>query len=138
PDLVIMDEFQRFPELVNTDSDSETVILAKKFFNTDNSTKENVKILLLSATPYKMYSTLEEIQESGSDEHYQEFFQVTNFLFEKNPEQQQTFQTVWKDYSMALSEYSHQDFTVLSAKKEVAEEQLYKGIARTERMLAEG
>ncbi|WP_099363602.1 helicase-related protein [Fredinandcohnia onubensis] len=138
PDLVIMDEFQRFSELINTESESETAILAKKFFNSGNSSNEEVKTLLLSATPYKMYSTLEEIQESGSDDHYKEFFQVTNFLFEKKPDQQQRFETVWKDYSTALSEFTHHDLVILRAKKQEAEEQLYKGIARTERMLAEG
>ncbi len=138
PDLVIMDEFQRFSELINTESESETAILAKKFFNSGNSSKEEVKTLLLSATPYKMYSTLEEIQESGSDDHYKEFFQVTNFLFEKKPDQQQKFETVWKDYSAALSEFTHHDLVILRVKKQEAEEQLYKGIARTERMLAEG
>jgi hypothetical protein len=138
PDLVIMDEFQRFSELINTESESESAILAKKFFNSENTSSEEVKVLLLSATPYKMYSTLEEIQESGSDEHYQEFFQVTNFLFEKNPDQQQKFATVWKDYSTALTEFQYQDFVVLKAKKQEAEKQLYKGIARTERMLTEG
>ncbi|MCS0543056.1 hypothetical protein NXY55_24055, partial [Aeromonas veronii] len=118
--------------------ESETAIHAKKFFNSGNSSKEEVKTLLLSATPYKMYSTLEEIQESGSDDHYKEFFQVTNFLFEKKPDQQQRFETVWKDYSTALSEFTHHDLVILNAKKQEAEEQLYKGIARTERMLAEG
>lgn len=37
-------------------------------------------MLLLSATPYKMYSTLEEIDEAQVDEHYSEFFDVMNFL----------------------------------------------------------
>lgn len=37
-------------------------------------------MLLLSATPYKMYSTLEEIDETQVDEHYSEFFDVMNFL----------------------------------------------------------
>jgi hypothetical protein len=36
----------------------------------------------LSATPYKLYSTLEEIDENQLDEHYAEFFQVMNFLFD--------------------------------------------------------
>lgn len=33
PDLVIMDEFQRFKYLINSDSDTETGMLANKFFN---------------------------------------------------------------------------------------------------------
>ena len=54
PDLVIMDEFQRFKYLIHSDPDTETGMLAAKFFNA-----ASVRMLLLSATPYKMYSTLE-------------------------------------------------------------------------------
>ena len=43
--------------------ESETGLLAGKFFNSDK-----VRMLLLSATPYKMYSTLEEIDETDADE----------------------------------------------------------------------
>ena len=59
PDLVILDEFQRFKYLLQTESDTEMGMLANKFFNS-----KSVNMLLLSATPYKMYSTLEEIDES--------------------------------------------------------------------------
>lgn len=55
PDLVIMDEFQRFKYLIHSEPESETGMLANKFFNSDR-----VRMLLLSATPYKMYSTLED------------------------------------------------------------------------------
>ena len=46
PDLVIMDEFQRFKYLLNSDPESETGMLANKFFHA-----EDVRMLLLSATP---------------------------------------------------------------------------------------
>ena len=64
PDLVIMDEFQRFKYLLNSDPESETGMLANKFFHA-----RDVRMLLLSATPYKMYSTPEDIDESHLDEH---------------------------------------------------------------------
>ncbi|WLD94465.1 DEAD/DEAH box helicase family protein [Alkalihalobacillus sp. AL-G] len=139
PDLVIMDEFQRFPELVNADGESETALLAKKFFNSKRyNDEEKVKILLLSATPYKLYSTLEEISEKGEDEHYKEFMQVTGFLFEHHPEQQHHFKKVWGDFSASLNLFMIRDIAVIQAKKQEAEDSLYKGIARTERMTVEG
>ncbi|MBP1949889.1 helicase C-terminal domain-containing protein [Virgibacillus litoralis] len=137
-DLVIMDEFQRFPELINADGESETAMLASKFFNSPKADANDVKILLLSATPYKPYSTLEEISETGSDEHYKEFMQVTDFLFEKHTEHRQQFKEVWRNFSYALSQISEQDFSMIIAKKQEAEDSLYKGIARTERILEEG
>ncbi|UOQ44852.1 DEAD/DEAH box helicase [Halobacillus salinarum] len=139
PDLVIMDEFQRFPELVNADGESETALLAKKFFNSPNASHEQkVKILLLSATPYKLYSTLEEINEAGEDEHYQEFLQVTRFLFEHHPQHKQHFERVWEDFSTSLRLFTQMDIAILQAKKQEAEESLYKGIARTERTRVDG
>lgn len=70
PDLVIMDEFQRFKFLLSSD-DSELGILAHSFLS-----GHDTRVLLLSATPYKLYSTLEEIDENQLDEHYAEFFSL--------------------------------------------------------------
>lgn len=70
PDLVIMDEFQRFKFLLSSD-DSELGILAHSFLS-----GHDTRVLLLSATPYKLYSTLEEIDENQLDEHYAEFFRL--------------------------------------------------------------
>jgi hypothetical protein len=137
-DLVIMDEFQRFPELIRTDADNETAMLARRFFNATKRDNERVKILLLSATPYKLYSTLEEINENQVDEHCREFIQVTEFLFESDPLKKVEFRKIWKDYSISLSEVGKTDLTVLTARKNKAEDALYQGICRTERLSVEG
>jgi hypothetical protein len=137
-DLVIMDEFQRFPELIDTGDDNETAILAKKFFNCSSVNDEKVKILLLSATPYKLYSTLEEINETQNDEHYKEFMQVTDFIFEDTPMLKAEFKNVWSNFSIALGEATSNNFALIAAKKQLAEDYLYKGICRTERTLVDG
>ena len=129
PDLVIMDEFQRFKYLLNSDPDSETGMLANRFFHA-----EEVRMLLLSATPYKMYSTPEEIDEAKIDEHYSEFLAVMDFLYEGTPEEKE-FLTVWKNYSVRLKEMSLGDTTILAA-KDAAEDAMYKTVCRTERISA--
>lgn len=129
PDLVIMDEFQRFKYLLDSDPESETGMLANKFFHA-----ENVRMLLLSATPYKMYSTPEEIDETRIDEHYTEFLSVMNFLNE-NADDEEKFLTVWKDYSIRLKELTLGDTTILSAKN-AAEDAMYQTVCRTERITA--
>ena len=128
PDLVIMDEFQRFKDLLNSDPESETGMLADKFFHS-----KNVRMLLLSATPYKMYSTPEEIDEARIDEHYSEFLSVMKFLNEDNDSEK--FLTIWKDYSIKLKEMTVGDMTVISA-KQAAEDALYQTVCRTERISA--
>ena len=128
PDLVIMDEFQRFKYLIDTTEESEVSMLSNKFFNT-----EGLRILLLSATPYKMYSTMEEIDENLVDEHYNEFFKVIEFLCSNNGSTLDDFQTIWKDYSVKLKELVKGDTAILQVKKN-AENALYERICRTERL----
>lgn len=124
PDLVIMDEFQRFHYLFSPD-EGELDIVSRCFLH-----KGKTKILLLSATPYKLYSTLEEIEQNPSEEHYKEFYQVMDFLFKGRESE---FHSVWEDYSAALSELKTGDQTILTLKKK-AENALYEGVCRTERI----
>ena len=127
PDLVIMDEFQRFRFLIDEgDSDSEMGMLARRFLSGSNT-----KVLLLSATPYKLYSTLEEIDEARSDEHYTEFLQVMDFLFDSE-ERKTSFHTIWNNFTVQLREMDGKNLTVLEVKK-AAEGKMFEGICRTER-----
>ena len=126
PDLVIMDEFQRFKFLISSDEESETGILAKQFLGGGDT-----RILLLSATPYKLYSTLEEIDDAqGVDEHYREFLQVMDFLFAGKTGE---FRKVWSDYNIALHELKDGDISIIRIKNE-AEDAMYEGVCRTERI----
>jgi hypothetical protein len=77
PDLVILDEFQRFKDLLNGDSDDEAAQLAQTLF-----TFPDVRVLLLSATPYRML-TLDH--EDGED-HYTDFLETVRFLFNDSSE----------------------------------------------------
>lgn len=103
-------------------------MIAKKFFGT-----KDLKVLLLSATPYKLYSTMEEIEEAERpDECYKEFFQVIEFLI-NDKEKMKRFSEVWSDYSLALREVIQGDLAVLGLKKK-AEEEMYGFMCRTERI----
>lgn len=127
PDLVIMDEFQRFRDLITSEGDSEEAMLRQRFLHDPNT-----KVLLLSATPYKPYTTLEELATDTAMDNYQEFLQVMDFLFHQ-PEKQANFHQVWSDYSRALTEVSGDSMALLLAHKRRAEDALYEGISRTER-----
>ena len=123
PDLIIMDEFQRFKDLLK--EGTEINKLATKFFKS-----ENARILMLSATPYKMYSTLDEMDSGHFDEHFSEFFNVIKFLNMNNTEK---FETVWKKYSFKLKQINKDRNSFLIVKSE-AENELYNHICRTERI----
>lgn len=73
PDLVILDEFQRFRALLNPRTG--TGELARHLFEyEDDHTK--VRTLLLSATPYKMYTLSHEADE----DHHRDFLKTICFL----------------------------------------------------------
>lgn len=128
PDLVIMDEFQRFNSLLEQ-GDDEQSMLANKFFDDKRS---NTKILLLSATPYKPYSTLEELNTNGNDEHYQDFMKVMDFLY-ATKDKADRFKLIWHTYSAALKRTDVVDLAPLVVTKNEAEEALYGVMCRTER-----
>lgn len=132
PDLVIMDEFQRFSSLIHyAEEESEQSIITRRFFKTMNDEKSPY-ILLLSATPYKPYTTLEELNENNVDEHYEDFLKLTEFLF--TGEKSERFKTIWKDYSAKLSKIETDSLDILIASKVQAEKAMYEGMSRTERL----
>ena len=128
PDLIIMDEFQRFSSLLEYDNETEQGALVKKFF--EHTEGREPLILLLSATPYKPYSTLEELGENNSDEHFDDFHRLMDFLFTKGGD----FKEVWNDYSNALSHLSSETVDVVIASKSKAETKMYSAVSRTERL----
>lgn len=132
PDLVIMDEFQRFQTLLNP-ADNDLGPIVDQFLRCGTEVKNRPRVLLLSATPYKLYSTLDEIDETNSDEHYQEFMAVVDFLLDDNEDRKQQFRSIWKAYSAKLRELKN---GILSTDaKQAAEDELYKaGMCRTERI----
>ena len=73
PDLVILDEFQRFRELLDVKSGGEAAELAHEFFN-----QSDARVLLLSATPYKPFTYAEEAEDGGG--HYADFLKTLEFL----------------------------------------------------------
>lgn len=128
PDLVIMDEFQRFSDLLNIQDDTEEAMVAKAFFNNPHP-----YILLLSATPYKPFTTLEELNEDNNDTQYKDFLKLMEFLFPNKKQGKGHFTEIWKDYSCQLSQISNDSFDTLIICKRKAETKMYEAICRTER-----
>ena len=72
PDLVILDEFQRFRDLLDS-STGEAAELANYFF-----TQPDAHVLLLSATPYKPFTFAAEAAPDAG--HYADFLKTLEFL----------------------------------------------------------
>lgn len=79
-DLIILDEFQRYAEILESDTLDKTSAaneLAQAVF-----ALKDTKVLMLSATPFKPYTTIIE-KEKGED-HFSEFRRVLRFLMNHN------------------------------------------------------
>ncbi|MDJ1371447.1 helicase-related protein [Gulosibacter molinativorax] len=92
PDLVILDEFQRFRHLLNAES-GDAAELAHSLFEYGNA-----KVLLLSATPYKPFTN-----GNDEDDHYRDFLATVNFLSGGRAEVGEGLQRALESYRHALS-----------------------------------
>ena len=135
PDLVIMDEFQRFESLLESkDSDTEMGVLMRKFLGSDREkVRDKARVLLLSATPYKLYATREDIDAAGGvDEPYKEFIHVIDFLGDKEAD---SVKDAWGEYSRTIRNLKKADKSGLSIEEKAkAEDLLYGYMCRTERI----
>jgi hypothetical protein len=78
PDLVIFDEFQKFREML-IDPPGHTPDPVTLWLRGKEGTKQG--ILLLSATPYRLYSTRQE--EVAGMSHHKDFFELVSFLLDR-------------------------------------------------------
>ena len=74
-DLIIMDEFQRFNQVFDTSKQEDSGLkdIMKILFS------QNTKVLLLSATPYKLL-------DCKNSEHYDEFYSLIKWLYKNENE----------------------------------------------------
>jgi hypothetical protein len=123
PDVIILDEFQRFRHLLSVEEGGEAAELAEHMFNYPQA-----KVLLLSATPYKPYTLADEA--TVGEDHYRDFFALCDFLCQDES---------WRDaVQQGLRRY--RDAAVSGAETAVpagrVREQLMQVMCRTERPAA--
>jgi len=133
PDLIILDEFQRFKHLL--DRQNPVGQLAHQLFDYQDRrvADHEAKVILLSATPYKMYTMY---HEAGKDNHYQDFIDTVQFLFDSE-EKTGSFRELLRAYRLELYRLgNHDDESLhrLAQIKDRIEESLRSVMIRTERL----
>ncbi|BAN04381.1 DEAD/DEAH box-containing ATP-dependent helicase [Ilumatobacter coccineus] len=79
PDLVIMDEFQRFGDLLDPTSTARAAELLRTFISAEHGENfAKTKVLLLSATPYRWFD--------NEASHHDDFISTLRFLHDDEPE----------------------------------------------------
>jgi hypothetical protein len=128
PDLIILDEFQRFKDLLTGDGPSGE--MARQLFEyEDESTK--ARVLLLSATPYKMYTVADE---AGGEDHYADFVRTVRFLLADDPAAADGLENHLKNYRRELFRLAQTGADGLETARSGIETFLRKIMVRTERM----
>jgi hypothetical protein len=123
PDLIILDEFQRFKHLL--DGEDPASLLARRLFD-----YARARVLLLSATPYKMY-TLHD--EAGGEDHFKDFVQTMAFL-QNDPSRTGLFKDALGEYRRELMRYTAGDGAGLIGARNQIQSELRRVVARTERL----
>jgi hypothetical protein len=89
-DIFILDEFQRYKQLIDSTAWTEEQISPAMQLARDIFSFEHSKILLLSATPFKPYTN--DFDELNGEVHYTEFITVLKFLMTEKAE------AFWEEY----------------------------------------
>lgn len=131
PDLIIMDEFQRFRDLLHGDSDA--AILARELLDYAGGDGHAARTLLLSATPYRMLTLTGDEPDEG--DHYQDFLETVSFLYgrEKGPEVAATLAREMRDFRGLLHALPQSHASAVET-RQIIERRLRQVIARTERV----
>jgi hypothetical protein len=130
PSLVIMDEFQRFRNLLNDETDAGK-LAAELFGYARDEGSRGPRTLLLSATPYKMLS----MHHEQSDDHYRDLLETLTFLGGRDS------LTKWKvlfdEYQRAtlrLTDKNDDHWTRLAESRDKLARELRQVMVRTERL----
>lgn len=128
-DLFILDEFQRFRDLIDESSvENEQAQIAQKVFQQ----KKGSRILLVSATPFKAFTGADDL-ERGED-HFKDFKKVLGFLLKNDPREQERYEEHRQSlYRQILDLRSGETNDVSSHHRDEVEGILRSVICRTER-----
>ena len=134
PDLVVLDEFQRFRALLEPSESNTAVELAQSLFNAITPEGRRVRMLLLSATPYKLYTADAEIER---EDHYEDFLATTRFLFRRDEGRMRGLRQDISHFGAALKAAAAggMEAGLIDVKQRV-QERLREVMARTERVAA--
>ncbi len=126
-DLYILDEFQRFRDLIDLDNQEEEAIIAREVL----LSKRASRVLLLSATPFKAFTNHDDV-ERGED-HHRDFRKVLEFLLNKDETQLAHYDQHRQALYKQILGLRRGDNDLNPANRQEVEHLLRKVICRTER-----
>ena len=129
PDLVIFDEFQKFRELLIDRPKNVPDPVTQAFRGGTRGSGHAV--LLLSATPYRLYSSRQD--EAAGASHHQDFFQLIRFLFGSQTSEPEEIERAFLDFGNKMRAKETPDFKQLEVLRDDIQMRLHSVLSRTER-----
>jgi hypothetical protein len=134
PDLIILDEFQRFKHLLaapGTETYSPAAELAHELFSyVDQGAGSRARVLLLSATPYKMLTASGEAE----DDHHADLVDTADFLLEHDKDAVESLRDGLRDLRQGLLQAGLDGGAAARDAKRRVERVLRRVMVRTERL----
>lgn len=131
PDLIILDEFQRFKDLL--DGDDDAAALARELFHFRGG-RTDPRVILLSATPYRLYTTR---GATGAESHHEDLLRTVEFLLGSKSERDR-FEEDLRAYGEELFQAAAVGRKVRLEVVQALEQRLRRVMVRTERLGASG
>ncbi len=140
PDLIVLDEFQRFRHLLEAPPNEEAessanggANLARELFNyVDTEADQQARVLLLSATPYKMMTT----DLDSEDDHHRDLVTTASFLMEHDKARETEFSQALGDLRRAMLQIGRDAGASARDARARVEASLRRVMVRTERLAA--
>ena len=132
PDLIILDEFQRFRDLLDSSSPAARLTRQILDFQYGQDTPEaglRARVLLLSATPYKMLT----LYGDEGEDHYSDFLRTCCFLCEDDEEVMHGLRAAIRRYRLGLLDGQGHLHDLDLARRDL-ETRLIQLMVRTERV----
>ena len=129
PDLVIFDEFQKFREIVIDPPRASPDPVAEALRG--GSRPGDHGVLLLSATPYRLYSSRQD--EAAGVSHHEDFFQLVRFLFSPETREPLQIERAFREFGTLMLARETPDFHALAKLRDEIERRLAPVLSRTER-----
>lgn len=130
PDVVILDEFQRFSDLLHGEDEASRLARHLFHYRDEKAVHGDVRVLLLSATPYRMFTTADAPDGDG---HYADLIQTIRFL-QNDEERTGAFEAALAAYGKELFRFGIDDGQALLQARDQVSSVLRRVMVRTERL----
>lgn len=136
PDLIILDEFQRFKHLLaqpgSPDHSAAAELANELFEHVDRASGSQARVLLLSATPYRMYTTSDEADEN----HHEDLVNTAEFLLNGDPASVDRLRRGLRSLRRGLLQVGRDGGEAAAHARRDVEQILRRVMVRTERLSA--